>query len=349
MFKEVLGGNRAGPAATLLSAAIGLGACSLAKASSGQEQVASPISIRMGEEKPPAPPTDLGMLTPPARNAEQGSTRPGIAASTMGAPVEKELKATHAWLAALSAFITIPGYVLALRRGTSPERREKNPIFRALDRIYPETQYFANNRATWIASGVNSAALFGLGMLQALSAKASLLSALSSQAVVGVYALGASVLAAHAIANGKASTLKPTDKLCLAGALCGVAAFVGASLSRFGYLPPSSLPLEGIGIALGLTVRALALTPLTREFISCGRHAFDPQSAQHSKSIPSLASHFFWNGAIMLNLLNLPSFISKAAIVPVGMTCMNMVTFAAGIWAWRRLRSAHRTQAATER
>lgn len=142
---------------------------------------------------------------------------------------------------------------------------------------------------------------FGLGMLQALSAKASVLSALSSQAVVGVYAMGASVLAVHALVNGKASTLKPTDKLCLAGALCGVAAFVGASLSRFGYLPPSSLPLEGIGIALGLTVRALALTPLTREFISCGRQAFDPQNTQHSKSIPSLASHFFWNGAIVLN------------------------------------------------
>ncbi len=333
-------------AAAILSASLGIGATALAKSTNNHEPPGPSTRILGTGQWPEAPVSELANLIPPTGFPVRSAASPPAASTEVlgntppAGREEPRSLASRLWLAGFSALITLPGYALALRRGTPPEGRSENPIFKALDRLYPESHYFPNNRATWISSAFTSTALFGLGVLQAASSGASLASALATQAVVGVYALGAATLALHALGNKSRPPLSSFDKVCMTGALCGLGTFVAASLSRLGYLPAVDLPLTSIGIGLGLAVRALALTPLTREFIRCGRGASEPSENGEPKSLPALGAHLFWNAAIIVNLANLPSLASEAAIVPLGMTALNLVCLAAGIWAWNRIRKA---------
>lgn len=233
-------------------------------------------------------------------------------------------------LAILSCLITLPGYALALRRGTPLEKREHNPIYRMMETISPDPMFFPNNRATWIASAANSSALFGLGMLQSLSQGQSFGSALASLAVIGVYGVGAAALAWNSLRHGRGFEMSGIDKACLTGSLIGVATLLWSGFTRAGILPPVNMPLEMFGIVTALAVRTLALTPLVREFLVCARA---PNPEKLLRGFPNLAPHALWTAPVLLNLLNPQILASKAAIVPVVVSIQGAICLAVGSWA----------------
>jgi hypothetical protein len=239
-------------------------------------------------------------------------------------------------LSILSCLMALPGYALAFRRGTPIEKRENNLVYRALDAITPDPTFFPNNRATWIASAANSSALFGLGMLQALSQGQPFGAALTSLSVIGMYGLGAMALAYNSLRHGRSFEMSAVDRTCLIGGLVGVGTLMWSGLTRAGLLPPVGMPLDMFGIVTALTVRSIALVPLLREFFVCARTS-DPDKLRGG--FPNLASHAFWVAPVLLNMLNPQALASKAGIVPIVVSIQGAICLTVGSWAYRKFTS----------
>lgn len=280
--------------------------------------VASPPEIQLAQ-------LDVEKRSPVA----EAASKPTLPAHTATA-VKDEASWKAIALAALSCLITVPGYALALRRGTPHEKREQNPIYRLMDSISPDKIFFPNNRATYIASTANSSALFGLGMLQSLSQGQSFGTALASLAVIGIYGLGSAALASNAVRHGRGFEMSTGDKVCLSGSLLGVTALVWSGLTRAGVFPPVHMPLEMFGIVTALAVRTLALTPLVREFFACARA---PHPEKLERGFPNLVPHIFWTTPVLLNLLNPQILATKAGIVPVVVSVQGAILLGIGTWA----------------
>lgn len=252
-------------------------------------------------------------------------------------------------VSALSGLFALGGYAVSIHRGTPKEKRQSSMLTRVCESLFPETPFFPNNKASWLMSTLNSSSLFLLGMLSSLQSGQSMASSLLSMAVVGIYAAGAGWLCVNGFKYGGEFKMSPTDKGCLVGGSIGLGTFLYCGLARLGVVPAVDAPLELIGIGAGLLTRSLALFPLVREFVTCVRNARLRASTgleaegRKDLSLPSLSAHIFWNAAIMLNLANLTTFFSKAAIVPLGMTMQNWICIGAAIWAHWQVRKLSRS------
>ena len=252
------------------------------------------------------------------------------------------------FISGVSALLALGGYALSIHRGTPKEQRQNSLITRACESLFPETPFFPNNKASWLMSTLNSSSLFLLGVLGAVQSGQSLVSSALSMAVVGIYAAGAGWLCANGFKYGGEFKMHPTDKKCLIGGCIGLGTFIYCGLSRMGIVPAVDAPLEIIGMAVGLFTRGMAISPLFREFRSCVKTAranaeAAPGSEVNERALPSLGSHVFWNAAIMLNLANLASFSTKAAIVPIGMTIQNWILIGTAAWAYRQVHNLSKT------
>ncbi len=253
-----------------------------------------------------------------------------------------------------STALALAGYALALHRGTPEDQRHKTTLGKACEKLFPDSAHFPNNRATWALSTLNSSSLFLLGILQATKSGQSLTSSILSMAVVGTYAIGSGWIWAHANKHDSVSRLHPRDKRCLVGGCVGVGIFLYAGIARLGYLPSGNLPLEMLGICVGLATRGLAFTPLIRELHTAVAQARERSSQKivrgdNAKALPSLGAQAFWNAALYLNFLNLPDLASKAAIVPIGMALQNAYLLGTALWAYYHVGRSQETSESSVR